>query len=184
MGGMQLRTAALVGVLGLGLGWALASRVQPGRTGDPLEGRGSTGPRPLGVPPTVNLAPLAEQLRLRLDQQQPRAPRPARNPFVFGSGRAPAASPARSAVTPAEPTAMVEPQPDAVRPGAAFRLTGMATTHGPEGPELTAMVHDGQSLVFVKWGDVLAGGFEVVDIQETAVTLRDSAGGERTLRLR
>jgi hypothetical protein len=60
----------------------------------------------------------------------------------------------------------------------------MAMTNGPEGPELTAMVHDGQSLVFVRKGDTLPGGFEVVDVQEASVTLRDGSGAERTLALR
>ncbi len=48
MGGMQLRTAALVGVLGLGLGWAVGSRM-PAATPDTQQGRSSAGPRPLGV---------------------------------------------------------------------------------------------------------------------------------------
>jgi hypothetical protein len=60
----------------------------------------------------------------------------------------------------------------------------MATREGPDGPEFTAMVHDGRTLVFVRRGDTLSGGFEVVDVQESAITLRDAAGGERTLRLR
>jgi hypothetical protein len=46
------------------------------------------------------------------------------------------------------------------------------------------MVHDGRALLFVRRGDTLAGGFEVVDVQESGITLRDAAGGERTLRLR
>jgi hypothetical protein len=37
--------------------------------------------------------------------------------------------------------------------------------------------------LYVQKGDRLPGGFEVVDIHESSVTLRDGAGGERTLRL-
>ena len=46
------------------------------------------------------------------------------------------------------------------------------------------MVHDGRGLLYVQKGDTLPGGFEAVDLQESSITLRDSAGGERTLRLR
>jgi hypothetical protein len=91
-------------------------------------------------------------------------------------GKAPAAAPLDVPAPPAPP----EPP----RPGAAFRLAGMASTQGPDGLVLTAMVHDGQGLLYVRRGDALPGGFEVVDIQEASITLRDSAGGERTLRLR
>ena len=42
----------------------------------------------------------------------------------------------------------------------------------------------GQGLLFVKLGDELPGGYIVADVQENMVTLKDSSGGERTLRLR
>jgi hypothetical protein len=185
MGGMQLRTVAFVGLLGVTLGWAAATRVQDRSPADPAQGRTSSGPRPLGTGP-ANVAPLTEQLRLKLEQK-PRAPRAARNPFVFANRPAVDAARARTApasTPPAEsapPDTPPEPPPS---PGAQLRLTGMAATATSGGTEWTAMVHDGQSLLFVKLGDRLPGGFEVVDIQETAVTIRDSAGGERTLRLR
>jgi hypothetical protein len=185
MGVMQLRTAALIGMLGLGVGWALGGRAPFGQASAPAEGRGSAGPRPLGVPPTVTVSPLTEQLRLKLDRQAG-APRPSRNPFVFGARRAtPSAVPAPALGDPT-PREAVDQAPAAAPPppGAQFRLVGMATTSGPDGPELTAMVHDGQSLVFGRKGDTLAGGFEIVEVQEASVTLRDSAGGERMLRLR
>lgn len=180
---MQLRTVALVGGLGLTLGLAVGGRL-PGQSSDAAQGRGSTGPRPLAVTPPANVAPLTEQLRLRLEQKPP-APRSARNPFAFGVRR-PAATPGVSAspsVTPAPsepPPAPVEPP----RPGSEFRLTGMASTQGSDGLVWTAMVHDGQGLLYVQRGDALPGGFEVVDVQETSITLRDTAGGERTLHLR
>jgi hypothetical protein len=59
----------------------------------------------------------------------------------------------------------------------------MASTQGADGPMWTAMIHDGRSLLYVQRGDSLPGGFAVIDIQETFVTLRDTAGGERTLSL-
>jgi hypothetical protein len=179
---MQLRTVALVAGLSVALGWALGGRVQPQAPADVTTGRGGSGPRPLGTPPT-SAAPLTEQLRLRLEQK-PRAPRSARNPFVFGSRRpAPAPeSPARTHRPEAADAAAV-PVAAPPAPGSEFRLTGMAANAGPDGPDYTAIVHDGRDLVFVKRGDTLPGGFVVVDVQESTVTLRDGSGGERTLRL-
>lgn len=183
MGAMQVRTLALVGALSLALGWALGGRLQPSQSGERAEGRASSGPRPLGTAPSADVAPLTEQLRLRLEQK-PRAPRPDRNPFAFGARR-----PAAPAVTRTDPAAApveagTEPRPEPPEPGAEFRLAGMASTEGANGPVWTAMVHDGRGLLYVQRGDTLPGGFEVVDVQESAITLRDSAGGERTLRLR
>lgn len=183
MGGMQLRTAALIGVLGLGLGWAVGSRM-PAATPDPQQGRSSTGPRPLGVGQGTPPQAFTEQLRLKLDRQ-PKAPHPSRNPFVFGArpSAAPAGRGASGATAPAPPAEPAD-DPEPPRPGSQFRLTGMASTEGPDGPEFTAMVNDGRSLLFVKRGDTLPGGFVVAELDEGSVTLRDSAGGERTLRLR
>ena len=178
---MRVRTVALVGALGLTLGWGLSSYVQPGQEEGP-RGGASTGPRPLGTGPPANVATLTEQLRLKLEQK-PRAPRPDRNPFAFGSRRG---SPAvtRRVDTPETPAESVaEPAPEPVRPGAAFRLSGMASTDGPSGPTWTAMVHDGRGLHYVQQGDTLPGGFTVVEIQESSITIRDTSGGERTLRL-
>ena len=183
MGGMQLRTVALVGGLGLTLGLAVGGRL-PGQSPVAAPGRASTGARPLGTELPAHAAPLTEQLRLRLEQKPP-APRSDRNPFAFGSRRpAPAVGPSASpsaAPAPIEPLpAPVEPPP----PGSEFRLAGMASTQGPDGLVWTAMVHDGHGLLYVQRGDALPGGFEVVDLQETSITLRDTSGGERTLRLR
>jgi hypothetical protein len=183
MGGMQLRTAALVGVLGLGLGWAVGSRMPAARP-DTQQGRSSAGPRPLGVGQAPPPQAFTEQLRLKLERQ-PKAPHPSRNPFVFGA-RPSAAPAARGASDGAKVQPAAEPaeEPEPPRPGSQFRLTGMASTEGPDGPEFTAMVNDGRSLLFVKRGDTLPGGFVVGEVDDSSVTLRDSTGGERTLRLR
>jgi hypothetical protein len=180
MGGMQWRTVVLVGAISLGIGWAMGGGLalqptgnQPGSTG--------RGARPLGVEQSRETAPLTRQLRLKLDQQ-PARPQPSRNPFVFGS-RAPAAGPV------GRPAARDESDPpvdDAPAPPAApvLTLSGMASTAGPDGPTFTAIVNTGQGLLFVKLGDELPGGYVVADVQENMVTLKDSSGGERTLRLR
>jgi hypothetical protein len=65
-----------------------------------------------------------------------------------------------------------------------FTLSGMASSEQGDAVEYTAIVSDGAGLHFVKRGDTLPGGYTVVDVQETMVTLRDESGGERTLRLR
>jgi hypothetical protein len=183
MGAMPVRTLVLVGTLGLAMGWALGGRLQPSQPDGAAEGGRSSGPRPLGTAPPADAAPFTEQLRLKLEQK-PRAPRPDRNPFTFAARR-PAAPAARStAAAPDSVDAVAEPPPDPPKPGAEFRLAGMASTEGADGTVWTAMVHDGRGLLYVQKGDALPGGFEVVDLQESSITLRDSAGGERTLRLR
>lgn len=180
---MQLQTVALVGGLGLSLGVALAGRLQPAQSPD----NGTGAPRsstvlPLGVSAP---APLTEQLRLKL-QQKPPAPRPDRNPFTFSARatRPPAtAGHSTSASSPVE----AAPVPMPVEPprrGDQYRLSGMAASESPAGTVWTAMVHDGQGLLYLQRGDRLPDGFEVVDIQETWLMLRDADGTERTLRLR
>jgi hypothetical protein len=183
MGDMQWRTVALVGALSLALGWALgggvASRPPGGQAGSQ-----SRGPRALGVEQTRETAPLTRQLRLKLDRQ-PARPQPSRNPFVFGS-RSPSAAPSGSSSTPAgvEPAVPVDDVP-APPPAPVFVLSGIATTAGADAPEFTAIISGGgNGLVFAKRGDELPGGYVVADVQATMVTLRDSSGGERTLRLR
>ena len=181
MGGMQWRTVALVVTLSLAIGWAmgggLASRTERNQPGDSRR-----GPRPLGVEQTGEPAPLTRQLRLKLDQQ-PARPKPSRNPFVFGA-RPPAVAPTgRAPSTATEPLAALDDTP--VRPDPpTFALAGIAATSGPDGPAYTAIINGGQGLLFVKLGDELPGGYVVADVQETMVTLKDSSGGERTLRLR
>lgn len=178
---MQLQTVALVGGLGLSLGVALVGRLQPSQTVETRSGPRTSDARPLGTEPG---APLTEQLRLKL-QQKPPAPRPDRNPFTFSAratrpplslGRgAPMAAPMEETPAPVP----VEPP----RPGDQYRLSGMAATQAPGGVVWTAMVHDGQGLLYVQRGDRLPDGFEVVDVQETWLMLRDPGGSERTLRL-
>jgi hypothetical protein len=177
---MQWRTVALVGALNLALGWALGGRLASQTAGD-RSGAQPSGPRPLGVEQGRDAAPLTQQLRLKLDRQ-PARPRPSRNPFVFGGS--PSARPSgSSAPVDDDPVAPIDDLP-ARPPTPAFVLSGIATTTGIEAPEFTAIISGDQGLVFAKRGDELPGGYVVADVQETMVTLRDSSGGERTLRLR
>ena len=180
MGGMQWRTVTLVGAISLALGWAMGGGLASQPSGTP-SGSTGRGARPLGVEPST--APLTRQLRQKLDQQ-PARPQPSRNPFVFGS-RAPAAAPTGRPAAAAAADTGVSVDDVPVRPaGPAFTLSGMASSAGPDGPTFTAIINAGQGLLFVKLGDELPGGYVVADVQENMVTLKDSSGGERTLRLR
>jgi hypothetical protein len=82
-----------------------------------------------------------------------------------------------------EPAAEVDDTPPPVQ-GPSFQLSGIAADGSPEAREYTAIISGGPELLFVKRGDPLPGGYVVADVQETMVTLKDSSGGERTLRLR
>ena len=124
---------------------------------------GRSGPRPLGTAPAKDVAPLTEQLRLRLEQK-PRAPRPDRNPFTFGGRRTTSAT-RSAAAAPDGRRRRPETRPEPPRPGAEFRLAGMASTQGADGPVWTAMIHDGRSLLYASNGRCPARGFAVIDIQ-------------------
>lgn len=184
---MHPRTVALVGALSLAAGWTLGGRFAGPAAGD--AGRApSGGPRPLGVESVRPAAPLADQLRLKLDRH-PVAPRPSRNPFVFGRSGSPDAGAAAPARGPSDVAAAEAPppgEPPGVPPPPAFTLSGIAATRVAEGVafEYTAILSGSAGLVFARPGEVLPGGIEVLDVQEQTVTLRDSAGAERTLRLR
>lgn len=181
MNAMQPRTVALVASLTIGAGWALGGRFGTG-TGDRRAGAPeSSGPRPLGVERSAPPAAFTERLHLKLEQLPPPS-RATRNPFVFGASRGPVTGTlARGAPAPDEPS------PDGVVPAPprpTLMLSGMAATRQGDALEYTAIVSDGAGLHFVKRGDPLPGGYTVIAVDETTVTLRDSSGSERTLRLR
>lgn len=179
---MRLQTAVLIAALSLAAGWSLGGRYGA-QSGNASGSAASRGPRPLGVESMAPVAPLTEQLRQRLDRQPP-VSRPARNPFVFGRST-PAAAPAHreSAAASAEPPPVADAPGLPAAPG--YTLSGIAASKVAEGVafEYTAILSGSNGLVFARVGDTLADGFEVVDVRETMVMLRDASGDERTLRL-
>ncbi|MCC7125076.1 MAG: hypothetical protein IT178_09515 [Acidobacteria bacterium] len=181
---MQWRLVALVGILGLSAGWGLGDRIGAAREARNQQER-AAGPRPLGV--EVPVAPRAQELRLRL-QRPVEAPSPTRNPFVFGGRTArPSASLSGGTVAPGNAASdAAATDADAVlvpNPGPVLSLSGIATERSGEAAVLTAMISDGQTLHFVKAGDALPGGYTVVAVSATQVTLRD-ASGDTTLKLK
>jgi hypothetical protein len=182
MSAMHPRTVALIGALTLAAGWALGGRFGTPSPGDRPGGAVSRGPRPLGLEQAMPTGPFTERLRQKLEQQ-PKGPRSSRNPFSFGARRGSVPDAGRPAPAPALEDPPVEPAapPPA---GPMLSLSGMASNPSGDGIEYTAIVSDGAGLHFVKQGDTLPGGYTVVDVQETMITLRDESGGERTLRLR
>lgn len=181
---MHPRTVALIGALALAAGWMLGER-SAGRAPGATAGV-SRGPRPLGAEAARPVVPLADQLKTRLDRP-PDAPRPSRNPFVFGrpGAASPAAGRGPSVPGPEPPAAVPDAAPAGEAPQ-AWSLTGMAATRVAEGigQEFTAILSGPAGLTFARAGDALPGGLVVVDVQETSVTLRDDSGVERMLRLR
>lgn len=181
--GMQTKTAALIGAVGLLAGW-MAGSVATSRSQEPPASPAMQrrGPRPLGggEPP----APYTEQLRFKL-QEQPRSPAPSRNPFAFGSRTttsAPYRSP-RDTATPA-PEAPEAPLAPAIPVAPRFVLSGMASTRTGDTLQWTAILNDNGAMVFAKAGDTLSGGVTVAKVEETFVVLVDAAGVEQTLRLK
>lgn len=173
--GMQVRTAAIVGALGLAVGWMAGSATTSQQPQAPAAVQ-RRGPRPLGAgdPP----APYTEQLRLKL-QEQPRAPATGRNPFAFGS-RASMSAPSRAP----RDTERVAPDAPVAPAPRRFSLSGMASQRAGDTVQWTAILTDHGAMVFAKAGDTLPGGVTVTRVDETSVVLVDSAGVEQILRLK
>lgn len=116
----------------------------------------------------------------KLHERMKHAPAPARgrNPFAYSAKPVSPISPA-SPVSPVSPasTSGVEP----ARP--VFKLSGIASDRVDDGLVLTAIIIDNGAMVFAKAGDRLSNGHSVVSVDETSVTLVDSAGVTQTLRL-
>ena len=169
---MLLTGLALVG------GWYLGSVAAPAGSRNTGGGQPS-GPRPIGVESWAPSPPFRERLEKRL-ADRPRSPRPRRNPFVFQSApaRSPGTAPAAGATAP-------EPEPPEAAPpvprGPVYALSGIAADAQDGTTVLTAIVTDGAQLHFLSVGDTLPGGFTVVGITESSVTLADEAGSQHTL---
>jgi hypothetical protein len=172
-------TVLLIGALSLAVGWYAGSSGSSNQlTQDAAATRPRTGPRPLGS--SVNAAPLTRKLQERLDTQPPRTPAVGRNPFVFGSRRAP--SVVRQAEEPMAAAVAAAPVP-VVPPAPQFKLSGIASEQQDGATVWTAILIDNGSLAFVKAGDRLSNGYSVVRVEETGVVIVDAAGITQTLRL-
>lgn len=169
------RTVSLMVAGALLTGWWGATLVQPTA---PAQSGGMTGPRPLGS--SGNIVQQAERLRQHVAQ----SPQPSRgrNPFVYAP-HFPARQPSsyREAPVPeAIPAAPVAPPPP---PMPIFKLSGIASNVENGAAVLTAIMNDNGSMVFAKAGDKLSRGYSVVKVDETSVTIADSAGVTQTIRL-
>ena len=117
-----------------------------------------------------------EKLRERMNRSP--APRGSRNPFAYGARHAAPAARQDFPIAPA-PAPQMEPEP----PQPVFKLSGIAATQANGATVLTAVINDNGTVVLAKAGDKLSNGHSVVSIDETSVTLIDSAGVTQTLRL-
>jgi hypothetical protein len=171
---MPPRTVAVIGAVCLTTGWLLASLLTPpvARVQSLPERRQTPTPAE-----AQQLAPYSEQLHLKL-RQAPIAPTPRRNPFAFGTQervsetRATATEPPRDApiTTPAPPV------------GPIYSLAGIGVKKTPEGAMHTAVLSDGRAVHLVKAGDVI-GGYKVIEVTESSVTLAEPSGVQHVLRL-
>jgi len=167
------RSVGLMVAAALAAGWMGSSMTQ---SPPPAQSRVGDGVRPVGMPATM---PRAENLRQRLSE--PPLPTRGRNPFVYGS-RAPIRSTGirsdrRDAPAEAPPVMTIAP----LMP--IFRLSGIASNAEGGATVLTAILNDNGAMVFAKAGDKLSRGYSVVRVEDTSVTLVDSAGVTQTIRL-
>lgn len=127
---------------------------------------------------TFQPAPETARLRAWLDAR----PEPARgrNPFVYGARGSAARPVAREEAVVAAP----EPLPVPVAaPTPVFKLSGIASNTEHDVVTMTAIMIDNGSMMFVKAGDTLSGGYSVVKVDEMSVTLVDATGVTLTIRL-
>lgn len=79
------------------------------------------------------------------------------------------------------PAAVDAPPPVLPRP--RFELSGIASSARDGKAVLTAILMDNGSLIFAAVGDKLAGGYEVIRINDTTIVIADPAGTEQTVTL-
>lgn len=172
-------TVLLIGTLSLSAGWMAgrSSTVQQSVQDAPAA-RQRARARPAGAD---DVAPFTGQLRKRLESQPVNPPATGRNPFNFGTRRAPATIRNREE---AESAQALPPEPVVFTPPAPqFKLSGIASSQEAGVAVLTAIINDHGTLAFAKVGDRLSNGATVVSISESAVVLMDAAGVSLTLRL-
>jgi hypothetical protein len=173
MANLPPRTVAVIGAVCLTVGWLLASMLTPpvARLQTLPERRPRTTPAP---PPDAGFT---EHLHFRL-RQAPEPPIPRRNPFRFAQRSRAGEAPITTSAAAARDTSAVAPvAPVAVGP--AFSLSGIAVA----GDVRTAILAEGQRVHLVKIGDRLAG-YEVMEVTDDSVTLREASGATHLLRLR
>jgi hypothetical protein len=163
---------AVVGVVGVAIGWLLASTIAPpvARLHSPPQA-GERAPAPE--------EPSTERLRLAIPRP-PVEPARQRNPFTF-EDRAPAREHARGAAH--EPARRVpetfEAEISGGPPSSVPTLAGI----GVQGEAITAVLTDGTEVWIAKAGD-LVRGHRVIDITVADVVLETLSGERVVLRLR
>jgi hypothetical protein len=162
---MQPRHVAVVGAVGVTIGWLLASTLAP-----PVARVQSLPERPQPPAQAAEQPTFTEHFQERL-RQLPPTPTGRRNPFVFGTRERIAPMAARAS----------EDEPDtsavslSVPRGPAYSVSGIGIT----GDVRTAILSDGQNVRIVKVNDDI-DGYTVVEITETHVTLA-RAGEQKRL---
>jgi hypothetical protein len=152
---MQPKHVAIVGVICVSMGWLLASTLTPPVAH--VQTRPQPAPRETPIP---DASAVAEELQLKL-RHLPTPPTGRRNPFEFGA-------PPRTAQPIVEPRV---PPPDILSapspPAPPYVLSGI----GVSGDVRTAVLAAGDD-VHVVGVDEMIGGYTVVEITNSSVTLR------------
>jgi hypothetical protein len=163
-------TVAVIGAVCLTVGWLLASTLAP-----PVARLQSLPERQPKPSTTAQESTFTEQLHLKM-HQAPVAPAPRRNPFMFAN-RARVDAPTPAADTSSTQVTLPPSLPVSLAP--VFTLAGIAV----DGDVRTAILTDGQDVHLMKVGERL-GGYEIVDITDSSVTLAEAPGMRWVLRLR
>jgi hypothetical protein len=171
---LTTRAIGLMVATAVAAGWLGASLMQPeppAQSPSISTSRRSLQPRPV---------PRADKLRELLST--PPLPDRGRNPFVYGP-RVPVARDHQQHGDEGVAPAAAVPAMPLAPPPPIFKLSGIASNTENGAPVLTAIVIDNGSMVFVKAGDKLSNGYNVVRVDEMSVTIVDATGIAQTLRL-
>lgn len=167
------RTVAVVGVVGVAIGWLLASTIAPpvARLQSPPEDRRERAPAPE--------EPATERLRLGIPRH-PAEPARQRNPFTFDDR---AADRGRATDARHEPAPRDAERIDSNIPGGATAPALTLAGIGIQGEAMTAVLTDGTDVWIVEPGEVVRE-HHVIDITTDGVVLEAPTGARIVLRLR
>ena len=169
----------LIGVVCVLTGWLAASVMSP-RIASLQSVPDVTDPKAVGSPASESTTSYSHRLRDKLRERSPEQPAPRRNPFLFG-----AREDARTKGRPRAASPSVDSTPLAPPPsGPQFDLAGIGTSAGPEGATQTAVISATGTVLLVRAGDTLPGGYRVLRVQDDSVVLIGPANEELILRLR
>lgn len=176
---MRRRTVTLIGVVCVLTGWLAASVMSP-RIASLQSVPDVADSKAIRSPARDGTTSYSDRLRGKLRERSPQQPSPRRNPFLFGAREGARTKGAARAASPSVDPATLASPPS----GPQFDLAGIGTSAGPGGAIQTAVISATGTVLLVRAGDTLPGGYRVLRVHDDSVVLIGPANEELILRLR